>query len=295
MKNEHHSLITVHIGDLCINSVLDTGFIGKSEMAPIIHSHASYELLLATNGDFQLDVSGKEGIISRITLRKGDACLIPMGVYHSTRSSCENSTKLALRFCISRNEKKSKPTSIFSYATRTLHGVTSTLTLNGADELSEIVEKIKKELSVKSITSEEYIVTLLTQLYISLLRELNKIIENNIPCEPIASEGLSDRRTEIEEYLYDHFDEPLTEEDLAKKMNVSKRQLSRIISDLFGTSFRQMLIDIRLNRASQLLTETELPIEEIALAVGYSSVSGFYTAFRKRFSLSAGKYRLLRK
>jgi AraC-like DNA-binding protein len=78
---------------------------------------------------------------------------------------------------------------------------------------------------------------------------------------------------------------------LAKKMNISKRQLSRILKQLFGTSFRQLLIDVRLNRAAQLLIETDASAEEIAAAVGYTSMSGFYSAFKDRFSISVGRYR----
>ena len=74
-------------------------------------------------------------------------------------------------------------------------------------------------------------------------------------------------------------------------MHISKRQLSRVLRQLYGTSFRKLLIDVRMSRAVQLLDTTELPAEEIAAQVGYHSVSGFYDAFRKKYGMPVGSYR----
>ena len=99
------------------------------------------------------------------------------------------------------------------------------------------------------------------------------------------------RRLVIEEFFHLRHMDPVTEEDLAGALHISKRQLSRVLQQLYGSSFRKLLIDTRLSRAVQLLTTTELNAEEIASRVGYSSVSGFYDAFRKRYGISAGGYK----
>ena len=48
---------------------------------------------------------------------------------------------------------------------------------------------------------------------------------------------------------------------------------------------------MRLQEACRLLGQTDLSIEEIAIRVGYCSVSGFYTAFQKEMGMTAGNYR----
>ena len=139
---------------------------------------------------------------------------------------------------------------------------------------------------------DEYTSFLLGELYIELYRLLcNAQWEKRIDSEGSNECDTDIRRLQIEEYLYANFSEEITEEDLAKELAISKRQLSRILRLLFGTSFRQLLIDIRINRAIQLLKEGKLSNEEISFAVGYTSLSGFYTAFRGKLGCTVGQYR----
>lgn len=53
----------------------------------------------------------------------------------------------------------------------------------------------------------------------------------------------------------------------------------------FGTSPRQHLIRLRLERARRMLEETSCPITTIALAVGFSTPSHFATTFRQHFGV----------
>ena len=56
-------------------------------------------------------------------------------------------------------------------------------------------------------------------------------------------------------------------------------------------SFRQLVIDIRMSRAVQLLSDTDLSIADVAYQVGYTSVSGFYEAFQKHYGIPPGSYK----
>jgi AraC-like DNA-binding protein len=123
------------------------------------------------------------------------------------------------------------------------------------------------------------------------MMDKNKILIKEKSSPLIQTDGVQDRKIKIEEYIFLHFPNQITEDDLAKEMHLSKRQLSRVIDKLFGKTFKQMLCDVRLNRAAQLLIESDASVDDIAYSVGYTSLSGFYTAFRGKFSLSAGQYR----
>jgi transcriptional regulator GlxA family with amidase domain len=46
-----------------------------------------------------------------------------------------------------------------------------------------------------------------------------------------------------------------------------------------------------MNVAAKLLRSTELSVENVALGVGYDSSTAFGNAFRRRFSISPGRYR----
>jgi transcriptional regulator GlxA family with amidase domain len=75
-------------------------------------------------------------------------------------------------------------------------------------------------------------------------------------------------------------------EDIAKQAGCSRRQLERIFSDKTGYSPVLYYRNMRLDRARHLLTETDLPHAEIAVACGFESLSGFSAAFRRRFGTS---------
>jgi AraC-like DNA-binding protein len=92
-------------------------------------------------------------------------------------------------------------------------------------------------------------------------------------------------------WFADNFANRITEDDLAREVAISKRHLSRVFADIYGISFREKLIEIRLYRAAQLLEQTEMNIDEIALAVGYRSFSGFHRAFVNYFGCTPFEYR----
>lgn len=79
-------------------------------------------------------------------------------------------------------------------------------------------------------------------------------------------------------------------EQVARRMNVSPRTLTRRIS-AEGTSFKEILADIRKTKAIELLTETDTPVEHIALELGYSDVANFYHAFKAWTKRTPGSFR----
>jgi AraC-like DNA-binding protein len=95
----------------------------------------------------------------------------------------------------------------------------------------------------------------------------------------------------IEMWFTDNFAKPVTEDDLAREIAISKRHLSRVFNDIYGMSFKKKLIEVRLHRAVQLLEQTDLNAKEISTAVGYKSFSGFHRAFVKRFDSTPFEYR----
>ena len=58
-----------------------------------------------------------------------------------------------------------------------------------------------------------------------------------------------------------------------------------------GTSFRELLNQVRQAVSQHYLTGTALPISDIAIALGYSSTGAFDHAFRRWFDESPGKWR----
>lgn len=68
--------------------------------------------------------------------------------------------------------------------------------------------------------------------------------------------------------------------------------LSKMIKQSTGATFQELLQRKRFQKAVILLVETDLPIEEIAAAVGYENQSYFYRQFKERYSMTPRRYRL---
>lgn len=73
---------------------------------------------------------------------------------------------------------------------------------------------------------------------------------------------------------------------LAREMEVSERHLRRVIAREFGVSPVQLAQTQRLLLAKRLLSDTDLPVGEVALASGFSSLRRFNALFRERYRLS---------
>ena len=73
---------------------------------------------------------------------------------------------------------------------------------------------------------------------------------------------------------------------LAARLGVSERHVRRVFTAVHGVAPLQYLQTRRLLLAKQLLTDTRLPIAEVALAAGFSSLRRFNAAFQEHYRLS---------
>jgi AraC family transcriptional regulator of adaptative response / DNA-3-methyladenine glycosylase II len=79
--------------------------------------------------------------------------------------------------------------------------------------------------------------------------------------------------------------------DLATHLNISDRQLRRAFQQEFGISLVSYAQTKRLLLAKQLLTETALPVTEVAYASGFESLRRFNALFKERYRLSPSALR----
>jgi AraC-like DNA-binding protein len=78
---------------------------------------------------------------------------------------------------------------------------------------------------------------------------------------------------------------------LASFVNVSARTLARYL-EAEGVSFRALSLGVRIARARQLLAETDAPVTQIALRLGYSEVASFVRSFRRETGESPTEFRM---
>jgi AraC family transcriptional regulator, regulatory protein of adaptative response / DNA-3-methyladenine glycosylase II len=86
-------------------------------------------------------------------------------------------------------------------------------------------------------------------------------------------------------------DGPASVEQLASRLGVTDRHVRRIFETQFGVSPVQYIQTRRLLTAKQLLADTDLPITQVALISGYSSVRRFNAAFAEHYGLNPTQLR----
>jgi AraC family transcriptional regulator, carnitine catabolism transcriptional activator len=91
--------------------------------------------------------------------------------------------------------------------------------------------------------------------------------------------------------MEDHIDDPLSRVKLARDCGMSTRQLERLVRRHLGDSPMKYYLKIRLQAARNLLFYTDRPVQEIALASGFSSSQLFSRSFHALFRLSPREFR----
>jgi two-component system response regulator YesN len=97
---------------------------------------------------------------------------------------------------------------------------------------------------------------------------------------------------EVQRYIHLNCSEPLTLEMISQHVNLSVTYLCSIFKDATGKTINEYITDCRIHRAKRFLETTNMHINEIALASGYSSSSYFIKAFKKSTSVTPHEYRL---
>jgi AraC-like DNA-binding protein len=90
--------------------------------------------------------------------------------------------------------------------------------------------------------------------------------------------------------LNSQLDQDLHLDALANQVGVSKFHLIRLFKKSFGLTPHQYLIERRLNRALELLPN--MPVNEVAAAIGFSDASSFGKAFKQKFGITPSLFKL---
>ncbi|MDX1739475.1 MAG: helix-turn-helix domain-containing protein, partial [Alphaproteobacteria bacterium] len=78
-------------------------------------------------------------------------------------------------------------------------------------------------------------------------------------------------------------EEALSRDEIARRVGLSRRQLERLFSRYLSTSPARYYLKLRLGRARKLLTQTTMPVTEVAFASGFTSASHFSKCYRDMF------------
>ncbi len=109
--------------------------------------------------------------------------------------------------------------------------------------------------------------------------------------EPQAQTSTRDVVAQAIRFMQAHYAESITLERLAGLLECSPRHLTRLFKKQMDSSPITYLIQLRMDKAKELLRKTDATLQDIAVSVGYSDVYFFSRAFKKYTGVSPVHYR----
>ena len=92
-------------------------------------------------------------------------------------------------------------------------------------------------------------------------------------------------------YMERRYNAPLSVQEIATQVFLSPEYFRKLFKQMTGESVRTYLHKLRIDEACRLLFVTDLPIQEIAQAVGYQDTKSFYQAFKQITGKTPKEYR----
>lgn len=79
--------------------------------------------------------------------------------------------------------------------------------------------------------------------------------------------------------------------EMARRCGCSRRHLSRVVREHFGSALVSVRTELRLDKAANLLRSKDRKIIDVAMDCGFSHLGLFTSKFRERFGMTPGKWR----
>ncbi len=92
-------------------------------------------------------------------------------------------------------------------------------------------------------------------------------------------------------YIGEHYHEPITRKDIAEGVGYNESYISHVFSHNFSVTLMDYINSLRLEDAKTLLSDTDLPISDICLQLGFGSLRSFNRLFFQKEGCSPTAYR----
>ena len=105
-----------------------------------------------------------------------------------------------------------------------------------------------------------------------------------------------DKRTnstvdKAKEYINENYAKDISLDDVSREVDISPYYFSKVFKEETGENFIEYLTNIRIEKAKELLTETELSMKEICGSIGYSDPNYFSRTFKKNTGVTPTEYK----
>ena len=244
------------------------------------HRHKFYEAELIIGGGGSEYINGVKYDVGR-----GSLTIMPPDAFHSY---CDLKTSLTLStFCFNGSFLSAE-------IRRRLDGAKLPwlfrLDDKGTEQMTRRLKELKEAMAENS-PDRDAVVRRLIELILLRLQPSDNIVKSELTPD---DEQIRMLRV-ILNYVDEHYAERINRDELAESFHYSASYFSSLFRKLSGTTLSEHIANVRMDKAMELVIDTELPVAEIVKRAGYRSESLFYRLFNERFGKTPLEVRALKK
>lgn len=277
--------IKIKIGHLLFNIALDHCFFPTLlETEPGKHNHIAFEIHFYVSGSGTLFVEQQE-----VKIEPNSIHFIGPNVYHSIKHNKDDPiTRFYIQFTYQETRERESyfPPSETKQMTSILTDV-KYFQFTETSLLQQLVDEVKREFSQQSLGYYSSI----QSLFMLMIVQMTRCMRPDADKYTLPDKVKDEQRDRIIDLFFNNYRDNLTIENLAVQLSLSKKQTNRILLKYYSATFKQRLLDIRVEESKDLLLNTGLPIQKVAEKIGYANFRNFVQIFKKRTGCTPAQFR----
>ena len=131
----------------------------------------------------------------------------------------------------------------------------------------------------------------INNVYTEIKEQFEEAISDEQLTYKVNSENYNHVIDQVKTYVNKRLHQQITLKQISKQLHFNYAYLGQKFKSHENISFNEYVLQQRMERAKQLLVNTDLKIYEIAQEVGYTEIDWFYKKFKAHTGLSANEYR----
>jgi len=249
--------------------------------------HDSFEMVYMKKGSAVFEVSGQP-----IDMGPNDIIIIKPFQYHKFIVKSESCEFIVLSFKFENKDtgeySEVSLEDFLNFVSSKESGAFISLKVSQKNDIIVLLNRILKERDSNEIGSEFLSHLLVLELFVLISRALKMEWENSIKSKSPKLKELIEISVN---YIHNNFERNISLNDIAKFVFLSTSYFTRAFKEEMNISPISYLLKVRVERAMELLRETDQKVSDIALSVGFSNQQRFNEIFKKHTKMTPLQYR----
>ncbi|MGN0471151.1 MAG: AraC family transcriptional regulator [Acutalibacteraceae bacterium] len=253
-----------------------------------MHWHEEMELVYVEDGELDECID-----LENYKVNKGDIILVNPCVLHSFKQHDESRAVLkTIIFNFNMLTSNTTDASSIKYFTPFLDGqyISPIVISPDAPHYNDLLAVVKNLVDIYTKKFDFFELRLKSELY-NLFYVLFSYFFDLESHETSIKDNTTRNIKTILDYISENYMNPITIDELADSVNLSKHYFMRFFKKYMGMTCIEYINDYRLNVATNLLLTTNMQITEVSSSIGITNLSYFNRIFKKKYNMTPKEYR----